>query len=48
LTPDTCLWLQEYALNTILKWEAEGLIGDPLFEIDFPRIERELVALIEG
>lgn len=48
LTPDTCLWIQTYALNTILKWEVDGLINDPLFEIDLPRIQNELIALIEG
>ncbi|HRJ43923.1 MAG: hypothetical protein KJZ86_26405 [Caldilineaceae bacterium] len=24
---DGCLWLQEYAISTILRWEADGLIG---------------------
>ncbi|MBX3053653.1 MAG: hypothetical protein KF753_19400 [Caldilineaceae bacterium] len=27
LDHDDCLWLQEYAINTILRWEADGLIG---------------------
>ncbi len=47
LTPDTCLWMQEYALNTILKWEADGLVSDDLFILDLSRIEQELTALIE-
>jgi hypothetical protein len=48
LTPDICLWLQEYALSTILKWEAEGLIREFAFEIDLPRIQHELVALVDA
>ncbi|MBI1300005.1 hypothetical protein GC175_34205 [bacterium] len=47
LTPDTCLWMQEYALSTILKWEAEGLVGDAYFVLDLPHIEQLLVGLIE-
>ncbi|MBX3002128.1 MAG: hypothetical protein KF893_26625 [Caldilineaceae bacterium] len=46
LTPDTCLWLQEYTLNTILKWEADGLNGEPLFAIDLAGIQRELAVVI--
>ncbi|MEZ4640366.1 MAG: hypothetical protein R2873_21810 [Caldilineaceae bacterium] len=47
LTPDTCLWMQEYALSTILKWEADGLSGDDFFVLDLGQIEQELSALIE-
>lgn len=47
LTPDTCLWMQEYALNTILKWEADGLTGESYLVLDLPRIEQSLTALID-
>lgn len=32
---DGCLWLQEYAISTILRWEADGLIGNfiPLVDV---------------
>lgn len=31
---DVCLWLQEYAISTILRWEAEGLIGEDVPAVD--------------
>lgn len=47
LTPDTCLWMQEYALDTILKWEADGLITGNSLNVDLVQIQNDLVRLIE-
>jgi hypothetical protein len=33
---DECLWLQEYAISTILRWEAEGLISNDVPGVDLP------------
>jgi hypothetical protein len=46
LTPDTCLWLQEYAINTILKWEADGLIVENIIDVDLQKLQHELGLLI--
>ncbi|RME54646.1 MAG: hypothetical protein D6790_16625, partial [Caldilineae bacterium] len=34
LTYDTCLWLQDYTIDTVLRWEADGLINGPVASID--------------
>ncbi len=47
LTPDTCMWMQEYALTTILRWESEGLISGQAFDVDLNRIQNELTSLIQ-
>lgn len=46
LTPDTCLWMQEYAIATILKWEADGLIAGDSIAIDLPALQQELMQRI--
>lgn len=46
LTDDTCLWLQDYAIRTILRWEADGLVSEHGLEIDVPASQQSLIDLI--
>lgn len=42
LNHDGCMWLQEYAISTILRWEADGLVGPFIPHVD---LERAIEAL---
>lgn len=46
LTPDMCLWLQEYAINTILGWEADGLAEEDVPGVDLGAARSDLAAQI--
>lgn len=46
LTPETCLWLQDYAITVILRWEAEGLIDPAEVVVDLAATKSELHDLI--
>ncbi len=37
LDPDTCLWMQDYAIRTVLRWEADGLLDQ---DIQPPNLEQ--------
>lgn len=44
---DECLWLQEYAIGTILRWEADGLIGNHAPAVHLPEAVQALEHLVE-
>jgi hypothetical protein len=48
LTPDVCLWMQDYAVETIMGWEANGLATGIMQRMDVKQAADDLVALIEA
>lgn len=44
---DGCLWLQDYAISTILRWEADGLIGPFIPPVNVENAFAALDRLIE-
>ncbi len=42
LDPDTCLWMQDYAIRTILRWEADGLLDQDVRPPNLEQAQEEL------
>lgn len=48
LDADTCLWLQDYAIQTILRWEADGLLGHDVRPPNLDQAREELRRRVAG